>query len=145
MHRLVSDTHTVRRVRVSERAPEEPIRGGAPVGDVVEEDLQLVVIVKVSSDHGAGRRGHGELLGGDVLRGRTTEKSARQHRGCSGTNTGGCVLLTHERCHWKKNRIPNLKRNLKFKSICAARSFTYCRHRISSELSSLTSCLKLRV
>lgn len=55
-----------------ERAPEEPVGRGAPVGDVVEEDLQLVVIVKVGREHGADRRRHGKLLGGDILRGRAT-------------------------------------------------------------------------
>lgn len=67
-----NDIHTVRRARVRERAPEEPVGRGAPVGDVVEEDLQLVVIVKVRREHGADRRRHGKLLGGDILRRRTT-------------------------------------------------------------------------
>lgn len=35
--------------------PEEAVGGGAAIGDVVEEDLQLLVIVKVSSDDGADR------------------------------------------------------------------------------------------
>lgn len=37
------------------------------MGEVVEEDLQLLVIVKVSSDDCAHRGGHGELGRGDVL------------------------------------------------------------------------------
>lgn len=35
--------------------PEEAVGGGAAIGDVVEEDLQFLVIVKVSSDDGADR------------------------------------------------------------------------------------------
>ena len=37
------------------------------MGEVVEEDLQLLVIVKVSGDDCAHRGGHGELGRGDVL------------------------------------------------------------------------------
>jgi len=48
--------------------PKEPVGGGASVGDVIEEDFQLVVIVKVCSDDGSDRRWHGKLLGGYVLR-----------------------------------------------------------------------------
>lgn len=48
-------------------APKKSVGRRAPVGDVVEKNLQLVVIVKVCSDDGAHRRRHGELLRGDVL------------------------------------------------------------------------------
>ena len=37
------------------------------MGEVVEEDLQLLVIVKVGGDDCAHRGGHGELGRGDVL------------------------------------------------------------------------------
>lgn len=37
------------------------------MGEVVEEDLQLLVIVKVGSDDCAHGRRHGELGRGDVL------------------------------------------------------------------------------
>lgn len=47
--------------------PKESVDRGAPVGDVIEEDLQLVVIVKVCSDNGANWRRHGKLLGCYVL------------------------------------------------------------------------------
>ena len=35
--------------------PKEPVGGGAPVGNVIEEDLHLVVVVKVSGQDGANR------------------------------------------------------------------------------------------
>lgn len=55
-------------VFISVCVPKEPVGRGAPVGDVIEEDLQLVVIVKVCSDNGANRGRHGKLLGCYVLR-----------------------------------------------------------------------------
>lgn len=48
--------------------PEEAVGRGAAVSDVVEENLQLLVIVKVSCNDGADGGRHGELGGGDVLR-----------------------------------------------------------------------------
>lgn len=54
--------------RVSVWVLEEPVGGGAPVGDVIEEDLQLIVVVKVCNDDSANRGRHGELLGRYVLR-----------------------------------------------------------------------------
>lgn len=48
--------------------PKESVGGGAPVGDVIEEDLQFIVIVKVCCDNGANRGRHGELLRRDVLK-----------------------------------------------------------------------------
>lgn len=60
--------------------PEKSVGGGAPVGDVVEENLQLVVIVKVCGDDGAHRRRHGELLRGNVL-------ATMTHHGQSVTHT----------------------------------------------------------
>ncbi len=55
-------------VFISVCVPKEPVGGGAPVGDVIEEDLQLVVIVKVCSNNGANWGRHGKLLGCYVLR-----------------------------------------------------------------------------
>lgn len=79
--RSSNNIHTVRYVCVRKRAPEEPVCRGAPVGDVVEEDLQLVVIVEVRRDHGADRRRHWKLLGGNILRGRPTwEMTETTHR-----------------------------------------------------------------
>lgn len=47
--------------------PKEPVGRRAPVGDVIEEDFQLVVIVKVCSNNGANGGRHGKLLGCYVL------------------------------------------------------------------------------
>lgn len=46
--------------------PEQAVSRGATVGNVVEEDLQLLVIVKVGSDDSADGGWHGELGCGDV-------------------------------------------------------------------------------
>lgn len=54
-------------VCIFERAPKEPVGGGAPVGDVIEEHLQFVVVVKVCGDNSANRWWHGKLLGCYVL------------------------------------------------------------------------------
>ncbi len=59
--------------------PEEPVCRGTPVGDIIEEDLQLVVIVKVGSDDGANWRRHGKLLGCDVLRSKNTCATVNTH------------------------------------------------------------------
>lgn len=56
--------------------PEKSVSGRAPVGDVVEENLQFVVIVEVCSDDGAHRRRHGELLRRDVLQTMTHHKQS---------------------------------------------------------------------
>lgn len=48
--------------------PEESVGGRASVGDVIEEDLQLVVVVEVCGDNGSNRGWHGKLLGCYVLR-----------------------------------------------------------------------------
>lgn len=53
---------------ISVWVPKEPVGRRAPIGNVIEEDLQLVVIVKVSDDNGADRGRHGKLLGCYVLR-----------------------------------------------------------------------------
>lgn len=53
------------------------------MGEVVEEDLQLLVIVKVGSDDCADGGGHGELGGGDVLGGEGLQVSG-QMRGTVG-------------------------------------------------------------
>lgn len=47
--------------------PEEPVGRWAPIGNVIEEDLQLVVIVKVCSNDCSDRRWHGKLLGCYIL------------------------------------------------------------------------------
>lgn len=54
-------------VCVSEWVPKQSVDGGAPVGDVIEEDLQLIVIVKICSNNGANWGWHGKLLGCYVL------------------------------------------------------------------------------
>lgn len=61
--------------------PKQSVGRRAPVGDVVEKHLQLVVIVKVCSDDGAHRRRHGELLRGDILETTTRHgnSAARTH------------------------------------------------------------------
>lgn len=64
--------------------PKEPVGRWTPVGDVIEEDLQLVVIVKVCSDDGANRGRHGKLLGRYVLR-------RKQTHGTSVTHTHKCM------------------------------------------------------
>ena len=58
---------------ISLQVPKEPVGGGAPVGDVIEEDLQLIIIVKVCNDNGAHRRRHCKFLGCYVLSKKTKE------------------------------------------------------------------------
>lgn len=48
--------------------PKEPVGRWAPVGDVIEEDLQLIVIVKVCNDNSANGGWHRKLLGCYVLK-----------------------------------------------------------------------------
>lgn len=52
--------------------PEEPVGRGAPVSNVIEEDLQLVVVVKVCSNNSSNRGWHGKLLGCYVLEKKVT-------------------------------------------------------------------------
>lgn len=59
--------------------PKKSVGRRTPVGDVVEKNLQLVVIVKVCSDDSAHRRRHGELLRGDVLETMTRHRKSATH------------------------------------------------------------------
>lgn len=75
----VSPFESVFNVCIYVRIPKEPVGRWSPVGNVVEENLQLVVVVKVCNDDGAHRGRHGKLLGCYVLKTMTTRGQSFRH------------------------------------------------------------------
>lgn len=71
------------------------------MGEVVEEDLQLLVIVKVGGDDCADRGRHGELGRGDILGG---EKATEVSGQMSGTGQVQQADSPHCICVWMQSR-----------------------------------------
>lgn len=89
---------------ITEVSPEQPVGGTAPVGNIVEKHVQLLVIVEVSSDDCANGRGISKSSSSNVLHERTLSALAMSntlyHRtfNCHPAFLHCPVLLPHPEC-----------------------------------------------